>query len=498
MPKVKILVVEDERIVAKDIQNTLKNLDYDVPAIASTGEDAIEKAKELRPDIVLMDIVLKGEMDGIEAAKIIRNEFRIPIIYLTAYEDEDTLERAKITEPLGYILKPFEERDLHTTLEMALYKHMMETKLLDSESKYRSLVELSPDGITILSENKIVFANPAAVKILGYEKESDLLNKDILSFIPESHHEIEKEKIKYISEHKSILPFVEEQYHKKDKTAVHVESALLPFKKEGKIFVQLVFRDITERKRSEEELKKAYAELKKTQQALIQNEKLAALGRFSAGIAHEIRNPLANISASAQFCMTKYEIDTNMKRHFDVILRNTETANRIIKELLDFTSPRETILTSGDVKKVLNHVCEMAKIRCAKQNIEMEILISPDLPDIRLNEKKLEEAFMNFVSNAIESMPEGGKLTVLASLNDDDSIKITFKDTGCGIKNEDIDKIFEPFFTTKDDGTGLGLSLAYHIINSHSGHLSFESKIKNGTKIDIILPIVNIKIPENI
>ena len=128
----------------------------------------------------------------------------------------------------------------------------------------------------------------------------------------------------------------------------------------------------------------------------------------------------------------------------------------------------------------------------------MEVLISPDLPDIRLNEKKLEEAFMNFVSNAIESMPEGGTLTVQASIYDDVSIKITFNDTGCGIKHEDIDKIFEPFFTTKDDGTGLGLSLAYHIINSHSGHLYIESKINTGTKIDIILPIIKTKILENI
>jgi signal transduction histidine kinase len=319
-----------------------------------------------------------------------------------------------------------------------------------------------------------------------------LLDKNILSFIPKSQHETEIEKIKYITENNSTLPFIEEQYLKKDKSVIYVESAMLSFNREGKIFIQLVFRDITERKRSEAELKKAYAELKKTQQALIQNEKLAALGRFSAGIAHEIRNPLANISASAQFCMTKYEIDEKMKRHFDVILRNTETANRIIKELLDFTSPRETLLIPGNVKDVLYRVCEMAKSRCAKQNIGTEVLVPDDLPDIRMNEKKLEEAFMNFVSNAIEAMPEGGKLTVQASIIDDDSISISFKDTGCGINHDHIDKIFEPFFTTKDDGTGLGLSLAYHIINAHSGNLSIESKDKKGTKIDIILPIIKI------
>jgi CheY-like chemotaxis protein len=121
----KILVVEDENIVALEIKKRLQKLGYIVPGVASTGEDAIIKVEGILPDLVLMDIMLKGEIDGIQAAGEIRSRFNIPVIYLTAYSDEETLERAKLTEPYGYILKPFEEDDLRTTIEIALYRHQV-------------------------------------------------------------------------------------------------------------------------------------------------------------------------------------------------------------------------------------------------------------------------------------------------------------------------------------------------------------------------------------
>ena len=126
MDKAKVLVVEDEGIVATVIQDTLTNLGYDVPEAVFTGEEAVQKAEMLRPDLVLMDIGLKGAMDGIQAAEEIHERFNIPIIYLTAYADQKTLQRAKISEPFGYILKPFEERELHTNIEIALYKYKVD------------------------------------------------------------------------------------------------------------------------------------------------------------------------------------------------------------------------------------------------------------------------------------------------------------------------------------------------------------------------------------
>ncbi|MDW5551800.1 MULTISPECIES: response regulator [Methanosarcina] len=122
----RILVVEDEHIVAMGIKKMLKNLGYTVTGVASSGKDAISKAESTFPDVVLMDIMLKGDMDGVEAAKEIRERFDVPVVYLTAYSDNKILERAKKTEPFGYIVKPFDEKDLHSSIEVALHKHRTE------------------------------------------------------------------------------------------------------------------------------------------------------------------------------------------------------------------------------------------------------------------------------------------------------------------------------------------------------------------------------------
>jgi CheY-like chemotaxis protein len=135
MERVKILVVEDEVIIAKDIQMSLQQLGYSVPSTVVSGEQAIRKAEGEKPDLIIMDIVLQGEMDGIETASIIRSRFDIPIIYLTSYSDKNTQDRAKATEPYGYILKPFEETLVDTTIKMALLNHKMEKRLRESEKE---------------------------------------------------------------------------------------------------------------------------------------------------------------------------------------------------------------------------------------------------------------------------------------------------------------------------------------------------------------------------
>ncbi|NVO01484.1 MAG: response regulator [Bacteroidetes bacterium] len=141
MAKLKILIVEDESIVAKDIQNSLKKLGYIVPTIVSSGEKAIEEVEQTRPDLILMDIMLKGEMTGIEAANVIRERFDVPVIFLTAYADDNTLNKAKISEPYGYIIKPFKEKELQTTIEMAIYKHEKDLLVKRERDLYHSIVE---------------------------------------------------------------------------------------------------------------------------------------------------------------------------------------------------------------------------------------------------------------------------------------------------------------------------------------------------------------------
>jgi PAS domain S-box-containing protein len=171
----RILIVEDENIVAVDIKDRLEYLGYTVSEHATAGQEAIMKAGETSPDLVLMDIMLKGDMDGVEAAEQIRLNFDIPVVYLTAYADVKTLERAKITEPYGYILKPFEEREMRTTIEMALYRHEMGRKLKESQQWLATILKSIGDGVVATDVGgSVAFMNSVAESLTGWKEEEAL------------------------------------------------------------------------------------------------------------------------------------------------------------------------------------------------------------------------------------------------------------------------------------------------------------------------------------
>jgi len=251
----KILVVEDEAVVATDIQNMLKDLGYDASVIALSGEDAIAKTEEIQPDLVLMDIVLKGAMNGIGAAEQIRAHFDIPVVFLTAYADEETLQRAKLTQPYGYIIKPFEERDLHTTIAIALYKHEMEQKLHESEEKYRSIFETAANLIvSVDNEGIIVDCNPRIQQVLGYapdeiigQSTTNIIHPEYLAKAQECLKEIVTLGFSYNKEYKMV---------RKDGTLIDVSINSGALKDEKGKFIRTIclIDDISERKQAEKRI----------------------------------------------------------------------------------------------------------------------------------------------------------------------------------------------------------------------------------------------------
>lgn len=178
MAKTNVFVVEDESIVSKDIQHSLKKLGYNVVGSAATGEKALEKIEDTNPDVVLMDIMLKGDMNGIETADQVKEKHNIPVIYLTAYADENTLSKAKVTEPYGYIIKPFKEIDLHTSIEMALYKHGKETEIRKERDLLYSLVEGKSDDdfIFVKANSKLVKLNTVDIYFIEALKDYVVIN----------------------------------------------------------------------------------------------------------------------------------------------------------------------------------------------------------------------------------------------------------------------------------------------------------------------------------
>ncbi|MGD8539091.1 MAG: HD domain-containing protein [Candidatus Aminicenantes bacterium] len=275
MEKTNILVVEDESIVARDIRNMLLGLGYDVTAVISDAKEAVKSAKKEKPHLVLMDIMLKGDISGVEAADQIYSGLNIPVVYLTAYADETTLQRAKKTEPFGYLLKPFEERELKSTIEIALYKFGMEMKLRERERWLTTMLKSIEDGV-IATDKKgnITFMNPLAEALTGWRQTRAIgkpLNKvyKILDTKKENERTISIKDI--LTGDENLLPRDIVLASKSGK-AIPVDHRAAPITDEAgnTSGVVLAFRDITRQKETEEELIESYDRLKQAMEGTVQ------------------------------------------------------------------------------------------------------------------------------------------------------------------------------------------------------------------------------------
>jgi PAS domain S-box-containing protein len=251
MSKANILIVEDEAIVAADLANKLRQLGYGVSGTTARGEEALVLAGERRPDLVLMDIRLAGRMDGVEAAERIRQEWDLPVIYLTAHSDRATLQRAKLTEPFGYILKPFAEREIESHIEIVLYKHQAGQALRGSEARYRLLFDRNPDGLFALdATGRFVVANPACEVISGYST-AELLQKTFEAVCaPDALDRTVENFERVLREGKAQQ--VETAVLRKDGRRVELWVTGEPLTLDQKTVVHCSAKDITQRKRMEE------------------------------------------------------------------------------------------------------------------------------------------------------------------------------------------------------------------------------------------------------
>jgi len=266
MNKASILIVEDNFIVMMELKDRLAEMGHEIVGTAASGIEAIKKAGIHRPDLTLMDIRLKGEMDGIEAASVIKKEYDIPVIYLTAHTDDNTLERAKLTEPFGYIIKPFEERELRTTIEMALYKHKIEKRLKESEHWLSATLKSIGDALIATDAYGIVkLINPIAEELTGWKGE------DAFGAYIENIFKVKDENNNFLGNPVVISLRYNLLVGETNKILVAqngketpVDFSSAPIKGENNSIagVVLVFRDITERKKAKEILEKQKVFLK--------------------------------------------------------------------------------------------------------------------------------------------------------------------------------------------------------------------------------------------
>jgi len=503
MAKRQILIVENDKVVADDIQQCLKNWGYDVSAIAYSREEAINSVAERQPDLVLMDIKLNGDMGGLEAAGQIYAQFNIPIVYITTYADVNTLRQAIAGEPYGFILKPFQTEELHSTLKFAFYKHKIEKQLIEgkitkealkkSEALYRLLFDSAPDGMNILDkEGKIIDCNKSEEFLCGYTRD-ELVNKHITDMMSPLSVKKFYEMFQLL---KQLEPIEGEiQIVRGDKKTAEVWCKNIPLIDEKSNFtgVLVYHRDITERKRLERQL--------------IQSQKMDTIGRLSAGVAHDFNNILSAISDFSSLIMSQLDVNNPILEQLEEIKKASGWGTSLARQLLAFSRKQVIQPKVVDLNSILLERKEMLQYLIGK-DIEMNLFLQPKPGHIKADPGQIEQVIMNLIVNARDAMPDGGKLTIKTeklTLTEKDCeinppkypgefVCLTVNDTGSGIDNTIMAQIFEPFFTTKKpgEGTGLGLSTVSEIVKQHKGWIDIVSEPAKGSIFRVYLPTINI------
>lgn len=295
----RILVVEDEGIVAFNLQQRLSQLGYDVPAIAVSGQESFDLVEQTLPDLVLMDIHIQGDMDGIEVAARLQETHAIPVIYLTAYSEDSTLERARKTRPYGYLLKPFSERELHATIQMAFERHRLETELIDSRRLLQQALDAASLGVLDLDKpSSVIAASARTHELLGWPRDQPLTLQDLLSRVDEGERaavtarlqESLRELRHFSEEFRVMNEGFRSRWIRLD--AGHASSQRMTG----------VVQDISERKHSEIRLKLLNDGLESlvTERTAELKQSLKELETFSYSVAHDLRSPVRVIVGYSQ------------------------------------------------------------------------------------------------------------------------------------------------------------------------------------------------------
>jgi len=505
MGKAKILVVEDEALTARDLQLQLIQMGYDVPCIALSGEDAIKKAGEINPDLLLMDIKLAGEMDGIEAAKQIRLIHMTPVIYLSAYMDQMVSERAKDTEPFGYLTKPFSTYDLRNSIEMALYKHGVEKKLHREKEFTDAAIDAQIDTFFVFDPmtKKAIRWNKQFCEITGYSDEEIAALK-----APDSYYSLEDlekaaDVIKEIMDKGQAKVRLSLICKDGRKVSTEYSASVIRGEDNNIKYIISIGRDIAERIRFEEEIeawsrelekrvKKKTEELERSQAELIQSEKLSAMGEMAGGLAHELNSPLAGLLPLLERYKDISEEGTREHKEFSLMLRACEHMAKVVRDFSAFSRDAKGLSYGLNLNEVIEHTLSFSIGRFKQKSIEVVREYKDDLPKIKGVKTELQQVVLNIITNAFDTMAEAGKFIIRTGTSGD-NVFMEFIDNGAGIEKDKLDKIFDPFYTTKrpGKGTGLGLSISYKIVEKHEGEILVESEIGKGTKFVIYLPAID-------
>ncbi|MDB9372817.1 hybrid sensor histidine kinase/response regulator [Nodularia sphaerocarpa] len=510
---VKILVVEDEFILAVNLQETLESLKYTVVGLADSAAEAISQAKELRPNLILMDIRLRGEQDGIQAAELIWNTLQIPVIYVTGHSDKYTVERVTLTSPFGYILKPIKEQELYVAIQTALNRY-------EREQFLTSVLRGMGDGVIVVDPQlHIKYMNQVSEALTGWrwdEVKGQLLTEVVKLIDEQTQLPAENSIIFALEQETTIYLDSLVLLIAKDGTTIPIAHTATPLRDNHGVITGavLVFRDDTQRRLiAERDLADKTARELGIQ--LIEMERLNQLKEdFLATTSHEMRTPLSNMKMA--ICMLEHILDQpgvlqsvppttswSINRYLNILRDQCEQELDLVDDLLymriidaDFY-PLE--LTYIQMQNWLPHVTAAFQERSQNSEQILQVSVSPDLPPVLSDMSLLTKIVSELLNNAYKYTPPEQEITVNSQLvtNTDAEIslfEITVSNSGVTIPLEEQFRIFEAFYRIpqsdrwRHGGTGLGLAVVRKLVEYLQGTITVTST-NDWTRFIVQLPL---------
>jgi PAS domain S-box-containing protein len=503
-----VMIVEDERLVARDIAESLTRMGYDVTGTVASAEECLESAKSRRPDLVLMDIHIEGEVDGITTAQTLRDEYDIPVIFLSAYADDKTVSRAKRAAPLGYLLKPFRKSELKSAVEVGLFKHQMERRLRERERWFATTLRAIGDAVIAVDvSGRVTFVNRAAEALLGRVAASiegqpfDAL----VRLVNEKTREPVLDPTRLAMERGCVVSLPPHTALICGDREVSVEDSAAPIVDERgqRIGAVIVLRDVSVARKAQEQFALA--------------DRLASLGALAAGVAHEINNPLTYIVGNVGFLSEELgalrelakaaqpevaarlgQCVGQLEQLASEIDEGATRVARIVADLGCF-GQQPTEIKSGNVRQALDWALRVSRAAIT-EHATIRLELEP-VPQVRGDEGRLGQVFLNLLLNAAHAMREGDPAThelwvathvePAPDAGGQPLVVVSVRDTGTGMTEDVLERIFDPFFTTKPIGmgTGLGLSVCHGIVQELGGSIDVTSVLGEGSLFEVRLPV---------
>lgn len=482
-----ILIVEDERIIARDIKLMLEELGYAVSGIASSGDQALALAAQQSSDLVLMDIRIKGDRDGVQTAAQLIERYQLPIVYITAHTDDLTLVRARETEPFGYVTKPITMQDLKIAIAMALTRHRAQRQIEKREEWFRSILRSTKEAIVITDgSGRISFLNQAAEEMTGNEQESALgrLMSDVLEILDENDQpqalQIYNQKNNFQEPQFLIGSIITP-----DELRQQVLVSIAPLQGEAGAGSVMVLHDISRIQDKQRALQQRNEQLQSF------NNKLEFL---SYSLTHDLREPMRMVSLYSDM-LVKYDqnaLSEETREQLKGIKQASLRMGTVMNSLLDYFSASQLDLKEqrpidANVPLEEAKLNLSAAIRLSNANIE-----AYPLPVVHAHPTALMLVFQNLIGNAIKYANRESPIIRISAVRDGDFWCFTVADNGEGFDPQQAQRIFELFRRAHGrdkSGSGIGLATCQRLIEQHEGRIWAESKPGEGAHFHFTIPV---------